>query len=331
MFARETVVRLMVAFAATQALQLDVLSAAEKPMLIGWTANGDKGALASLKARAPQVRVVAPMWWTVRSDGSLRWPHDATYIVAARSAGFEVWPVLSNGQSSGTTILRNARRRGELIERVGAMASSAHAHGINVDWENVHASNHSTYVAFVKEAARAWHARGLVVSVDVAVGEFRQRGVLRGLAECVDWVVLMAYDEHRTFGTPGPTASLPWVERAVEEALAEVPAEKLILGVPFFAYDYSEEPGKRARVMTVAAGRGKMVGATAQWNERLGLTVATFVDSGYLHRVWIEDERSLRKKAEVARRAALGGMAAWRFGFDSPEAWRALVEGLSAR
>ena len=55
------------------------------------------------------------------------------------------------------------------------------------------------------------------------------------LAAEADYLILMAYDEHYSASpTAGSVSSLPWVERGLRRVLQEVPAEKLILGAPFY-------------------------------------------------------------------------------------------------
>ncbi|HCX78013.1 MAG TPA: hypothetical protein DG577_01225, partial [Firmicutes bacterium] len=55
------------------------------------------------------------------------------------------------------------------------------------------------------------------------------------LGRICDYVILMAYDQtSASSSVPGPVASLPWTRDSVNRLLAEVPPEKVILGIPFF-------------------------------------------------------------------------------------------------
>lgn len=52
----------------------------------------------------------------------------------------------------------------------------------------------------------------------------------KALGEYVDYLVLMAYDEHgRLSKTAGSVASLNWVENGVKDLTEQVPSEKIIL------------------------------------------------------------------------------------------------------
>ena len=72
----------------------------------------------------------------------------------------------------------------------------------------------------------------LLLSHPVSTG---RRYTIGALAESVDYVMVMAYDEHwGTSPVAGSVSSLPWVERGLQGILQEVPADKLLLGIPFY-------------------------------------------------------------------------------------------------
>lgn len=77
---------------------------------------------------------------------------------------------------------------------------------------------------------------GVVLSVDNYVPmshtSFYNR---KEQANFADYVVIMGYDEHYA-GSPeaGSVASLSWVTQGVSDTLKEVPADQVILGMPFY-------------------------------------------------------------------------------------------------
>ena len=55
------------------------------------------------------------------------------------------------------------------------------------------------------------------------------------MGEYADYIFLMAYDQYYAGSKKaGPVSGLNWAENAVKETLAEIPAEKLVLGMPFY-------------------------------------------------------------------------------------------------
>ena len=62
-------------------------------------------------------------------------------------------------------------------------------------------------------------------------------------ATFADYVVVMAYDEHYAGSEEaGSVASIGFVKEGVANTLKEVPADQLILGMPFYARVWSETP-----------------------------------------------------------------------------------------
>src|SRR6185312_1194242 len=70
-----------------------------------------------------------------------------------------------------------------------------------------------------------------------------------GLAAAADALILMSYDEHTERGGPGPLASQGWFETVLARHLKTIPAEKLIVSVGSYGYDW--ESGKAAQEISV--------------------------------------------------------------------------------
>jgi len=61
------------------------------------------------------------------------------------------------------------------------------------------------------------------------------------LSTVFDRIFVMAYDEHWSTSRPGPVASVEWCRKCAEYAVASVPPEKLIIGVPFYGRTWAKE------------------------------------------------------------------------------------------
>lgn len=150
----------------------------------------------------------------------------------------------------------------------------------------------------------------------------------KALAEKVDYVMLMAYDEHsRLSPKAGSVASLPWVEQGIRNTLKEVPAEKLVLGMPLYMRDWKEENGKvSARTLSMEGARKLIAekGLVPAWHSEEAQYYFEYREQGVLHRVWQEDARSLALKNALISRYNLAGSAYWRKGLEEPEVWAAM-------
>lgn len=145
-----------------------------------------------------------------------------------------------------------------------------------------------------------------------------------------DYVVLMGYDEHWS-GSPkvGSVSSLPWVSHGLDTLLKSVPAKKVILAFPLYNRDWivkgvdtaisSEDLSLGEQVQRV-----ELMNADPKWNAKLGQYTTSYVKSGQVHRIWIEDSRSLSQKYQMAMNHGIAGFAYWHIGGDTPDIWTSL-------
>lgn len=281
--------------------------------------------------------ILSPTWFNLMDgSGSMANRASVSYVEAAHDKKYQVWALVSNGFSkTNTTLLfKNARGTNMFVARMLAYAKLYNLDGINFDFENVDVNDRDAYVSFISMASPLLQAQGLKVSVDVHIpspNSSLSRSHDRGsLAKYVDYVMLMAYDEHwRTCPRAGSVASLPWVERAVQNTIAEgVPVNKLVLGVPFYMRKWEE---------TVVNGKTKVKGATLSmdesnnllaskgivptWNEEVGQYYYSYVENGKTYKVWVENVESIKRKLLLVKKYGLAGAAGWRKGHESANIW----------
>jgi spore germination protein YaaH len=152
------------------------------------------------------------------------------------------------------------------------------------------------------------------------------------LAETVDYLVVMAYDEHwATSRKAGSVASFPWVEQNLQKLLEVVPNRKLILGVPLYARLWEEkETGElSSKALSMAEVKEWLTAhhVTPKYDEISGQNYAEYYDAATksTYRIWLEDELSLRKRADLALKYDLKGVASWSRYFADETAWLALL------
>lgn len=141
----------------------------------------------------------------------------------------------------------------------------------------------------------------------------------------------MAYDEHwGSSPIAGSVASLPWVEENLQKLLEIVPNEKLILGVPLYARLWqvkdSGEVSSSALSMDKVQEWLDVHQLTPTYDEASGQNYAElYVDEEKsTYKIWLEDELSLRKRADLAAKYELAGIASWSRSFANELAWLAL-------
>lgn len=292
------------------------------------------------------VTVLSPTWWYLDSHdaGALRDKGDPGFARWAQDRGLAVWPLLGNNIDPDLTdlVLRDPARRTRLVQATAAAVTRAGADGVNVDFENLHDRTAPLLTTFVQELKRA--VGGLTVSVDVTamtdtwvLDNWSTAFDRPGLGAAADYVMLMAYDQHNSLRRGGPVAALDWVEESVNFLLRSVPAEKTVLGVPLYSRDWADDPAEEQGIdltatLGMAAMRSRLAerGAQASFDHTAGQFLWTYTDeAGRPHRVWQEDTDSLARRASLVADYGLAGTAAWRAGFEPPEAWHAIDAALA--
>lgn len=196
-------------------------------------------------------------------------------------------------------------------------------------------------VQFVRELTPILREAGIVVSIDVTIKSTSPNWSMcydrRELGKVVDYVILMAYDEHwATSPVSGSVASIGWVERGITTLLEDVEAEKVILGLPFYTREWEEthtESGSTSvKSRALSMGQVKQIleknETQMSWDEKAGQNYAYYKKGDSIFKIWLEDEMSIKLKTTLIKKYDLVGAAAWRKGFEEPEIWDVLYDNL---
>ena len=178
----------------------------------------------------------------------------------------------------------------------------------------------------LRELSLACHARDLVLSVDNYVPkEFNKHYHRAEQGVICDYVIIMGYDEHGTFSTEaGSVASIGYVTDGIERTLQEVPAEKVINGIPFYTRIWTTENGtltSQAVGMRQAADFVSNHGIQLNWDDITCQNYGEKQEGSKFHQVWMEDDESIAAKLSAMQHHGLAGVAAWKLGFDTPSVW----------
>jgi len=213
--------------------------------------------------------------------------------------------------------------------------------GIDLDWEYPNEDDRANYVALLTEFRRQLNAvrPGQRLSIAVGANEDHFKHIhLEVVSGLVDQVGVMNYDYNgpwsHTTGLIAPLYSIPGdpiPHNNIDETMqayirAGVPAHKLLLGVPFYAYHWEKVNDGNHGLFQA----GQAVRADQPYNYiqtimddydayRDPLTQAPWLFDG--HTFWTyEDPVSIRHKWNYAQKQKLGGAMVWELGNDTPDA-----------
>ena len=275
------------------------------------------------------VNVVSPTWFSLYdNEGTVDSFASPAYVEAAHARGLEVWALVddfSHKADNGVDpkeILSYTSKRRAVIEVLMSEAQRCGFDGINVDFESISADAGQDYIQFIRELSVACRQKGLVLSVDNYVPinsnahyEWKEQGVM------ADYVIIMGYDEHWGGGKEaGSVASLGYVERGISTMIEYVAPRKVINGLPLYTRIWTTSPAGEvtSQAVGIKDASDYLVnhGVAYEWDETTGQNYAEFESGDGKVQVWLEDEQSIAGKIGVMKHYGLGGVAAWKLGFD---------------
>lgn len=279
-------------------------------------------------------------WYTFDSNGNIKnlIKPDPSAKEFAKSHNVKVYAVVNNMVPGSHTfdadlahrVLANPSVRARFISNMVNLTTSQGWDGISIDIERTPPGDRANFSAFIQELGTALKAKDKVLNVsvpakfidypaDLWAGAYDYKAIGKG----ADQVVLMTYDEHGTGTTAGPIASHDFVEKVIKFAITQMPAEKIVQGVPVYAYDWASTKPTLPAYLTYdqAVKQAQSKGVPIIYDQETEAAHYTYTENGIKHVVYLENRRSVDAKLTYARKHNLHGIAIWRMGMEDPAIW----------
>jgi spore germination protein YaaH len=274
------------------------------------------------------VNVVSPSFFSLErgSNGEIydnAKDDGVEYIEWAHNNNYQVWAMFSNNSLKDTTsqILNDYEKREAMIENLVDLVEEYNLDGVNVDFENMNESDKDVYSRFLIELAPRLKKIGKTLSVDVTAPDGSETWSLcfdrNTIANVADYIVFMAYDQYGTSSNKaGTTAGYNWVEANIKKFLGQedVDPEKIILGIPLYMRLWEEEDDGTAKPEVVNMNDMFDVlpeNQVATWDEELKQYYVEYEEDGKTYKMWVENEKSVGEKINLANQYNLAGIAFW--------------------
>lgn len=307
-----------------------------RPVVLGYYAQfspTDLAAQRSLASHRSELTSVAPLWYSLAADGSLtRRGYDRRPLLSVTGAArLPVLALVTNaGMNNAVLTDPAARRRG--VEALYQLVRASGLAGVNIDFEGLKPSSGPGLTAFLRQLYGRLHPEGYLVTAAVAARQSADPSAndwvaaydYGALAPWVDYLVVMAYDQHWQTGTAGPVAGLGWVEQTVRYAVSQVPREKIVLGLAGYGYDWGSDGSNAVVPAAEAEGLARRYGTRLAWDDASSEPTFTYWRGGVKHEVWVENSYAVELRLALAARYRLGGVALWRLGQEEDRLWTVL-------
>lgn len=308
---------------------------------IGGTAGNST--LSSALSGTTGLNVISPTWFSLSdNEGGIESFAGQDYVNTAHNNGLQVWAALDNfnnsffysGEGNTATVLASSVYRARLIENLISEVNAYGIDGINVDFEfvgssleDITADGGEDYIEFIRELSIACRENGTVLSVDIPVPMGNSFFHRKELGVVCDYVVIMAYDEHYEGSSEaGSVASISYVEDGIKNTLEDVPASKLVNGIPFYTRIWftssdgtvKSQAGGMAWVNNYISTNGiEMI-----WDQETCQYYGTYTQSdGTKVEIWLEDAESIQTKLNVMDVNGCAGVAEWQLGYETSDIW----------
>ena len=304
----------------------------------------------SFTDHADKIDILVPAWYSVDGNGLLWGGPNPDVLKTAAAHHVPVMPIVAlMTQVELHKLFTTPAARNALIASLISECKKNKYSGFQFDFENIAWTDRDLLSALVAETAAALHKENLQLSIATvpnAPGSPGESGYshwlfenwrggydLKALAQSVDLICLMTYDQNTRWTMPGPVAGYPWTVDNLEYALQFVPKEKLSLGIPVYGYHwYAGEPGKDEKPNPTAdyIGQQDVDGYIAAYHPRVEWDSTDRVSWFYFYRddnrewVFYTDKRGFQERYNLARDRGLEGFCSWVLGSEDPEIWSVL-------
>ena len=289
----------------------------------------DAQSFTSLQDNISNLNLVLPEWLFIDTASlTVQTRIDQKALRFIRSAGVSIMPMLTNnigGKFNGKIIhqiITDDVKRRKLINDLDSILTVNRFAGVNIDFEDLAESSDETLINFQREVYQQLHSRQLLVTQDII--PFNEDYNFKYLSKYNDYLFLMAYDEHAEDGSAGPISGQKWIEAAADDILKDVPAEKIVLGLAGYGYDWKKGAAKATQLTyQEALTNARESEAKVEYdNDTYNLYYEYYDDNDVQHEVHFTDAATTFNTLRFATESGFAGTALWRLGSEDSRIWK---------
>ena len=222
-------------------------------------------------------------------------------------------------------LLASPDARSRLISDVTQYAVAAKQAGIVVDFEEVPDASQENFQKFIGQFAPAMHAVGLKLMIALPARDDSYDYEFFGKE--TDAIILMNYDQHWLTSPPGPIAAQDWFVENLRQVLEVVPAQKIVVGIANYSYDWTE-PSKKEKPQAEEFSIQEALLHAYESESEIEFDPASLNphysysdEQNHTHQVWMLDAVTAYNELRASERLGVQGTALWRLGSSDSSLW----------
>ncbi|MCA9380232.1 hypothetical protein KC675_03575 [Candidatus Dojkabacteria bacterium] len=208
----------------------------------------------SLTANPNYFNTISPVWYEVKSDGSLhtKYPSNRTQILSyTKTKNIRLLPTVGMfDHNLFSQVLQSPVNMQRHVDSIVSAVVSGGYNGIDLDYESVSLADKDLYYDFLNKLSTELHKNDKILIVTVLAKwgdnvrysyrpETRQVQDWSLISKYADEVRIMAYDyTYSGDKYPGPIGPTGWINNVLSYAKEKMPPEKTVLGIHLYAYEW---------------------------------------------------------------------------------------------
>lgn len=311
-------------------------------------------AMSSLTQHFKSINILVPQAYQIDENGVMWGLADADTMHFAKQHAMKIMLLVTNSEFDKNIVhqfLSSPSAQVRAIQSMLDVCEKQHCYGVQLDFEMIPFTDREALTHFFRQATDALHKKGYIVSFAVAplvsdeppASDFLKKIYVnwegaydfKQLGEMADFISIMAYNQHGGSTTPGPTASIDWVEATIVYALQFMPASKISLGIPVYSTYWftgtdSGSPSGKITSHSIGVSYEKMLylahkyKANLQWDEKNKLYYTIYQNNWLNEYIFAEEAKSFSAKLALAKKYHLRGISVFDLGTEDPGIWKLL-------
>ena len=303
-----------------------------------------------LRRALPLMGALMPFTYGFRPDGTLISPDDGEMLRISKE--YLTQPVMhlstltENDNFSvelAELLFDSPNIQAKLLDEVILNMQNKGYTALDVDFEFLgreNAEKYARFVAYCRQRLRPYEY-GVMTALAPKTDDNQSGALYEGhdyalLGQAADAVLLMTYEWGYTYGPPMAISPIKPVREVVDYALTRIPAEKILLGISNYGYDFtlpyiqgvSQAPSVSTKqAFTLASEYGSEI----FFDETVLAPYFDYTKDGQQHRVWFEDVRSISERLRLLSEKNLRGALWWNLNRENNQSLIAINDLINAK